>query len=110
MQVIEFNSIVKNQSIPVPESVTLDSGLLVRVVVLFDEPDKSSLTTCTDPEIARFFGCLPDFPDRESQGDYSNPRQVVNFSNHPLPALTRSPLPQAGEGLGGEGGFNQQRN
>lgn len=76
MQAIEFNSIIKNQSIPMPESVMLASGLPVRVVVLFNEPDKSSLTTCADPEIARFFGCLPDFPDRESQGEFEQRNEL----------------------------------
>ena len=37
MQAIEFDSIIENRFIPVPESVRLTSGLSVRVVVLFDE-------------------------------------------------------------------------
>jgi len=76
MQAIEFESIIKNHSIPMPESVMLASGLPVRVVVLFDEPGKLLSTTGADPEIASFFGCLPDFPDRESQGEYEQRNEL----------------------------------
>lgn len=70
MQAIEFQSIIKNRSIPMPESVMLTNGLPVRVVVLFDEPEASRLIGEADPEIARFFGCLPNFPERAPQGEY----------------------------------------
>ena len=29
-----------------------------------------------DPHIARFFGCLPDFPERESQGEYETREEL----------------------------------
>lgn len=70
MQAIEFQSIIKNRSIPMPESVMLTNGLPVRVVVLFDEPEASQLIGKADPEIARFFGCLPNFLERAPQSEY----------------------------------------
>jgi antitoxin ChpS len=44
MQVIEFDSIIENRFIPVPESVRLTSGLPVRVVVLFSDQPKYALS------------------------------------------------------------------
>jgi len=71
MQAIEFESVIRDDhSIPMPESVILANGLPVRVVVLFDQINKSQSISKADPEIAGFFGCLPDFPERELQGEY----------------------------------------
>lgn len=72
MQAIEFKSIVKNHSIPMLESVMLTNGLPVRVVVSFDESETSKLIGKADPDVARFFGCLPNFPERDSQGEYEH--------------------------------------
>jgi hypothetical protein len=44
MQAIEFESIMQDHSIPVPESVTLTKGLPVRVVVLFSDQPKYALS------------------------------------------------------------------
>jgi hypothetical protein len=70
MQAIEFESIIENRFIPVPESARLTSGLPVRVIVLFDEVKQSASKSKADPEIADFFGCLPNFPERDLQGEY----------------------------------------
>lgn len=70
MQAVQFESIIRNHSIPVPESVMLSSGLPVRVVVLFDETNTFQSISEADPEIAHFFGCLPNFPERDLQGEY----------------------------------------
>ena len=32
--------------------------------------DGAPESTLADPHIAQFFGCLPDFPEREPQGEY----------------------------------------
>jgi hypothetical protein len=41
------------------------------------EPENSAKASLpTDHGIAEYFGCLPDFPDREPQGDYEN-RQTL---------------------------------
>lgn len=32
--------------------------------------DDQSESEMTDPLITQFFGCLPDFPEREPQGEY----------------------------------------
>lgn len=69
MQAIEFESIINNHTIPVPDSVTLASGTPVRVVVIFGEAR-------ADPSIAEFYGCLPDFPEREPQGEYEQRLEV----------------------------------
>ncbi|MDS4040575.1 MAG: hypothetical protein RKP20_05300 [Candidatus Competibacter sp.] len=52
-----------------PDSVTLASGTPVRVVVIFGEAR-------ADPSIAEFYGCLPDFPEREPQGEYEQRLEV----------------------------------
>jgi hypothetical protein len=57
MQAIEFESIIEDHSIPVPESVILKNGLPVRVIVLFDEvkqsASKSKAVTVQSPPLAK---------------------------------------------------------
>jgi hypothetical protein len=49
------------------------------IFIALDEVEATanpSQTALTDSGIAEYFGCLPDFPDREPQGDYEN-RQTL---------------------------------
>jgi hypothetical protein len=38
--------------------------------VPLDDEISANGETRGDPDIARFFGCLPDFPERTPQGEY----------------------------------------
>ena len=76
MQAVEFESIVRNHVIPVPASVQLASDTAVRIVVLYEQSKTPPLGTRADTEIADFFGCLPDFPDREPQGEYEKRLEI----------------------------------
>lgn len=68
MQAIEFDSVVKNAAIPLPESSLLASGMSVRVVVMFEgEPAANSTgpfhdeiaTLCATPLVVTDFEPLP---------------------------------------------------
>lgn len=71
MQAIEFVSIVKDHTIPIPPSVDLASDVRVKVVVLFESTAPAvSVPAYPDADIGEFFGAFPDFPEREPQGEY----------------------------------------
>ena len=74
-----FYEVYKHGEEPADASWVLDWSewaasyqILQERLSLFDEPEKSWLIGKADPEIALFFGCLPNFPGRDSQGEYEH--------------------------------------
>ncbi|EXJ14562.1 hypothetical protein [Imhoffiella purpurea] len=53
MQAIEFETLVQDQSIPLPESTTLSTGQRVRVVVMFDSATKVDQPAADDDALIR---------------------------------------------------------
>ena len=51
----------------------LDQKITQAVQTSIETPATSSVR---DDGIAAFFGCLPDFPEREQQGEYDNRQEL----------------------------------
>lgn len=54
--------------IPIPEEV--QNRRVEIIIVPLDEQVATNREKTGDPDIAEFFGCLPDFPERAPQGEY----------------------------------------
>lgn len=54
--------------IPIPEEV--QNRRVEIIIVPLDDEISANGETRGDPDIAQFFGCLPDFPERAPQGEY----------------------------------------
>ena len=64
MQAIEFESIIQDQSIPLPKSPMLPPGQAVRVVVMYEQVAPAEASEKRDDAISRLIGHplrIPDF-------------------------------------------------
>ncbi|MDD5503569.1 MAG: hypothetical protein PHH26_08965 [Candidatus Thermoplasmatota archaeon] len=61
--------------IPVPPELRHRKTEVIFIAI--DQPGETGQAQgIKDGAIAEFFGCLPDFPDREPQGDYETRRAL----------------------------------
>ena len=77
MQAVEFKTVIRNHAIQIPDSLHLDSGMPVKVVLLYSESPRKPVSGDADQEIAEYFGCLPYFPERGEPGNFEQ-RLVID--------------------------------
>ena len=77
MQAVEFKTVIRNHAIQIPDSLHLDSGMPVKVVLLYSESPRKPTSGDADQEITEYFGCLPNFPERGEQGNFEQ-RLVID--------------------------------
>jgi hypothetical protein len=77
MQAVEFQTVIRNHAIQIPDSLHLDSGMPVKVVLLYPEPPRKQASGEADQAIVEYFGCFPNFPERAEQGNFEQ-RLVID--------------------------------
>jgi len=64
-----------NNAIPVPLVFRHRKVEVIFIAIDEQETEENSLAKM-DESIGEFFGCLPDFPDREPQGEYETRQEL----------------------------------